>query len=105
MSTYAVAKLLGLALFGLVSSRALLAQDLPSATEIPSASQTPSPPVVRYIYNEKGDPLKMMEEIAAANEVLLAKRRACLSRLEEVATKAQADKAAAHRSTSRGAKK
>lgn len=104
MSTHAVAKLLGLALFGLVSS-AVLAQDLPSATEAPSSSQPPIPPVVRYTYSEKSDPLKMLEEIAAANEALLAKQRACLSQLEELAAKAQANKAAAHRSTSRGAKK
>jgi len=45
------------------------------------------------------DPLEMLRQTIAANDVLLAKQRECLSQLAVLEAKAQAAKSAAHRSS------
>jgi hypothetical protein len=75
----------------------------------PSDTQdlTAAPKVLetKYKFSDTADPLEMLQQTVAANELLLAKQRACLSALATLAEKAQADKSAAHRSTSHGVKK
>jgi hypothetical protein len=100
MNFKTIVSVTGVAVLGFVASQVLAQEE----DDLSAATRTPTPPIVRYKYAEASDPLKMLEEIRAANEALLAKQRDCLARLDELAQTAQADKAAAHRSTSRGKK-
>src|SRR4051812_19301809 len=59
----------------------------------------------RFQYGATVDPLGMLQQTIAANDALLAKQKDVLGQLAALAEKAEADKAAAHRSTSRGGKK
>jgi hypothetical protein len=62
-------------------------------------------PKSKFQYGATTDPLEMLQQTIAANDALLAKQKDLLGQLAALAEKAEADKAAAHRSTSRGVKK
>jgi hypothetical protein len=86
----------------LSAGTASLAQDLPDDK---TPSPTPRPSEVRSQFTSAAGPLEMLQQTVAANDVLLAKQADCMRQLAVLADKAQADKSAAHKSTSRGVKK
>ena len=67
----------------------------PDAMKRPACSPKP-----RFQYRATNDPLEMLKQTVAANDALLAKQKELKSWLAVLAAKAQADKSAAHRSTS-----
>jgi hypothetical protein len=81
-------------------------QDLPPDTETAESPQrTPSAPATHFKFTEAKEGLRMLEQIAAANEAILGKQRETLMELADLSNKAGAAKASSARSTSRGTKK
>jgi hypothetical protein len=81
---------------------AIYGQDSEEADPLKRPAWRPAP---KFQYGATTDPLQMLQQTVAANDALLAKQQDLLRQLADLAEKAEADKAAAHRSTSRGKKK
>jgi hypothetical protein len=92
---------------GIVAAVSVLILALSSRGQEPDMQSPifqPRAPDVRFEYTASKNPLEMLQQTISANEALLAKQKESLSQLATLAEKAEANKAAAHRSTSRGGK-
>lgn len=77
-------------------------QDAESPDPMKRPAWQPEP---KFQYGTTTDPLEMLQQTIAANDAVLAKQKDLLRQLAALAEKAEADKAAAHLSTSHGKKK